>query len=129
RLKFSRFLRKHFKSSSGGGDVGAAGSDSQVLFNDGGSLSGDAGLRYNSTTKLLKTYDSTYTSILGSSTTTRFTVGSTNTQVIPATNNFVGSESYAAVEMTNTTSKSVFANLSTLYLTGTPAGTVSSVNG
>jgi hypothetical protein len=33
--------------------TGAAGSDTQVMFNDGGDLSGDSGLTYNKTTKAL----------------------------------------------------------------------------
>jgi hypothetical protein len=42
-------------ASTGGGDGSAAGSDTQVQFNDGGSFGGDSGLVFNKTTNTLTT--------------------------------------------------------------------------
>lgn len=71
----------------------------------------------------LKGYDPTYVSpIFGSATTTRLSVGSTTSQTIPVSENFVGVDIYNKITPTNSVGKQVASVSNILTLDGAPTG-------
>lgn len=102
---------------------GVAGSDTQVQFNDGGSLAGDAGLTYNKTTDTLSTNNVFATSVVNASSLTVGTsiIANSSTLVIGTG---VGVQANGGI---GTSGQVLTSNATTVYWSTPTTGTVTSV--
>ncbi len=79
-----------------------AGSDTQVQFNDGGALGGDAGLTYNKTTDTLTTTNLTATNLAGAGANITGVVHLTGTESISGSKEFVGTTTAYTIAVPST---------------------------
>jgi hypothetical protein len=87
-----------FSQANSGGSVG--GSNTQVLFNDAGSMAGNVGLTYNKHTKTLFTENIAINTALELANTEKLEVGNTSEYVLITQNNIVFSNNTRAVRNT-----------------------------
>jgi hypothetical protein len=102
---------------------GVAGSDTQVQFNDGGSLAGDAGLTYNKTTDTLSTNN-----ILATSTVNAATLSVGTSVVANTTRLVIGTAVGLQVNGTiGTAGQILYSNGTTGYWAAPPTGDITAV--